>query len=98
MTNPMMPIAMAPTMTKASDGSHRPARSRNPSTFTGLIIPDTSSPIPKTRPATKAKNAYIGRRYARMWRVANTVANPAAMNARVATSERGESRDRPHTP
>ena len=28
----------------------------------------------------------------------NTVAKPAAMKAQVATSERGDRRDRPHTP
>src|SRR6476469_7518087 len=59
MTNPMAPIATAPAMTKASDGSQRPARSRNPITLAGLTIPDTSRPIPKTRPATKAKSAYM---------------------------------------
>src|SRR4051812_31208076 len=31
-------------------------------------------------------------------RTTKTVAMPAPMKARVATSERGESRDRPHTP
>ena len=33
-----------------------------------------------------------------MCRTTNTVAIPAAMKASVATSERGESRDSPHTP
>src|SRR6476469_10825158 len=64
MTNPMAPIATAPAITRASDGSHRPARSRNPITFAGLTMPDTSRPIPKTRPATKAKSAYMSDRLA----------------------------------
>src|SRR6185312_1105822 len=60
--NPMAPIATAPAMTRASDGSHCPARSRNPITFAGLTMPETSRPMPKTRPATKAKSAYMNDR------------------------------------
>src|SRR5439155_2174530 len=33
-----------------------------------------------------------------MWRTTNTVTNPAAMNDSVATIERGDRRDIPHTP
>src|SRR5216110_889702 len=53
------PIATAPAMTSASEGSQAPARSRNPRIFAGLIIPETTSPTPKTRPATNELNAYI---------------------------------------
>ena len=33
-----------------------------------------------------------------MWRMTNTVMNPAAMNRQVATIERGEKRAKPQTP
>ena len=53
--------AMAPAITSASDGSHGPARSRNPSTLAGLAMPDKISPSPKTRPATKdIKTSMVG--------------------------------------
>src|SRR4029078_7002769 len=64
MKNPMAPIATAPAMTRASDGYHRPARSRNPITSAVLTSPETSRPMPKTRPATKAKSAYMNDRSA----------------------------------
>ena len=46
------PTAMAPAMTKASEGSQGPARSRKPSTLAGLAMPETMRPSPKTRPAS----------------------------------------------
>ena len=43
----------------ASNGSQAPKRSRNPSTLAGLNMPDTISPMPKTRPEVKAANGYM---------------------------------------
>src|ERR1700722_123559 len=45
------PIEIAPPMTKANEGSQRPARSRNPSTLLCWIIPDRQRPVPKINPA-----------------------------------------------
>src|SRR3984885_5930988 len=45
------PTAIAPAMTKASEGSHWPAKSRNPSTLLCWIIPDRQRPLPKINPA-----------------------------------------------
>src|SRR5437773_345997 len=58
----MAPTAIAPAITSARDGSQRPARSRNPSTFAGLAIPETMRPSPKTRPARKAQKRYMSER------------------------------------
>lgn len=52
-------INIAPAITNASDGSHRPARSRNPSTFAGLAMPDTVRPTPNRRPESKAVSKPI---------------------------------------
>src|SRR6185503_13982612 len=88
-TNPMAPIATAPTMTRASDGSHRPARSRNPITFAGLTMPETSRPMPKTRPATNAKSAYMNDRS-----VENVVADEHGREARGHERQRRDQRAR----
>ena len=80
-------------MTKASEGSQRPATSRKPITLPGSVMPETMSPMPNTRPAAKADERVHMRCL-----VTKTVAMPAAMNAPVATSERGDRRDSPHTP
>src|SRR5690554_2314754 len=54
------PTMMAPPMTNARDGSHNPAISRKPRTFSGLAIPDTIRPKPKTRPAKReAKENFM---------------------------------------
>ena len=37
-------VAMAPTITSASEGSQAPARSRKPMTLAGLVMPERSSP------------------------------------------------------
>src|SRR5690554_8218659 len=50
---------MAPPITNAREGSHRPAMSRKPSTFSGLAMPETIRPIPKTRPANSEANEYF---------------------------------------
>src|SRR5436305_1364152 len=50
---------MAPTITKASEGSQRPARSRKPSTLAGLAMPETIRPMPNSRPASSAVMALI---------------------------------------
>src|ERR1700733_2843346 len=52
------PIEIAPPMTKANEGSQRPARSRNPSTLLCWIIPDRQRPVPKINPA-RNENAGI---------------------------------------
>src|ERR1700761_1041878 len=46
-----MPTEIAPPMTKASEGSQRPARSRKPNTLLCSIIPDRQRPVPKINPA-----------------------------------------------
>lgn len=65
--------AMPPPMTKASDGSQLPARSRKASTLAGLAMPASSRPRPNSRPARKAVRRFMlrlrsggGRR--RRWR------------------------------
>jgi hypothetical protein len=52
------PTAIAPAMTKASEGSQRPARSRNPSTLLCWIIPDRHRPAPKINPA-RNENTWV---------------------------------------
>src|SRR6266567_486619 len=47
---------MAVAMTKARLGSQSPRRSRKPITFAGLIICETVSPKPKSRPEASAAN------------------------------------------
>jgi hypothetical protein len=45
---------IAPTITKAKDGSHAPSTSRNPITLRGSAIPETTKPPPKSAPETSA--------------------------------------------
>ena len=52
--NPISPTAMAPIMTKASDGSQFPVMSRKFWTFAGLAMPERISPRPKISPDKKA--------------------------------------------
>ena len=62
--------------------------------------------MPKTSPAAKELNVYtegfmfrsVVAQLPITCRVTNTVANPAAMKNSVATIERGERRESPHTP
>src|SRR5262245_53227535 len=42
-----------PPMTKASDGSHVPKRSRKLSTFAGSDMPETTSPTPNNKPISR---------------------------------------------
>src|SRR5690348_15787858 len=42
----------APPITRPSEGSHAPAISRNPSTFDGKTIPDSTRPAPKMMPTS----------------------------------------------
>ena len=41
-------------ITKASDGSHAPARSRKPCTLPGSVMPDSNRPRPNNRPTANA--------------------------------------------
>ncbi len=50
---PASPTLTAAPITKASDGSHAPARSRKPSTFAGFAMPLTIRPSPNTNPISK---------------------------------------------
>src|SRR6267154_1408823 len=68
------------------------------STCAGFTIPETRRPRPKTKPAVKEAAVYMGPYCWIRWRATYTVANPVAMNARVAAIERGDSRETPHTP
>src|SRR5690606_18185831 len=49
------PTAMAPPMTKASDGSQVPKRSRKPSTLAGSVMPERIRPRPKMRPTMNSR-------------------------------------------
>lgn len=44
----------APPITKASDGSHAPKKSRKPRTFSGRVMPASASPRPKIAPEARA--------------------------------------------
>src|SRR5215813_7336339 len=57
--NAIAPIATAPTITNASEGSQAPARSRKPRTFAGFAILDTRRPNPKMSPAMNELSAYM---------------------------------------
>ena len=46
-------IIIAPIITKIKEGSHRPNISRNPKTFSGLIMLETDKPTPKIVPLIK---------------------------------------------
>jgi hypothetical protein len=46
---------IAPPITKASEGSQAPGRSRKPSTLAGSAMPDTRRPSPNTKPASREK-------------------------------------------
>ena len=59
-------------------------------------MPDSTSPRPKIKPIEKLRNDGHG--VQPRCRVTNTVAIPAAMNVIVATKDRIESREIPHTP
>lgn len=85
-------------MTNIRLGSHVPDTSRKFSTFAGLVICETTRPSPKMRPATRAARIVGIDQPATRWRTTKTVAAPDAMNTRVATMDRGESRAIPHTP
>lgn len=52
--NAPIATAMAPPMTKASDGSQVPAISRKPTTLAGFVIPEISKPNPKRAPTTNS--------------------------------------------
>ena len=44
---------IAPIITKIKEGSHWPNKSKNPRTFSGLIMLETDKPTPKTIPLIK---------------------------------------------
>ena len=44
---------IAPIITKIKEGSHLPNKSRNPRTFSGLIMLETDKPTPKIIPLIK---------------------------------------------
>src|SRR5262245_19802616 len=54
---PAAPTSTAPAITNASDGSHAPARSRNPVILDGSVMPDTMRPTPKRRPVRNEVSA-----------------------------------------
>ena len=93
----MNATAIAPAMTKASEGSQAPPRSRNASTLLALVMPERQRPIPNRRPTRKG-DARL------MMRPLENVADEedgektCAMKVAVAASERGETRARPQTP
>src|SRR5690606_27164374 len=47
---------MAPPITKASDGSQLPNRSRKPCTLPGSVMPERMRPRPNSRPTMKAES------------------------------------------
>ena len=91
----MFGMVIAPPITNASDGSHAPARSRKPMIVDGSVMPEMMRPMPNIRPTANAPIAFIADLQESRWRTTYTVANPASMNAMVATRERGERRDSP---
>src|SRR5271157_3340229 len=54
-------MAIAPPMTKASEGSQAPPRSRNASTLLGLVMPERHRPIPNRRPTKKGETRFMMR-------------------------------------
>ena len=46
----------------------------------------------------RSHGGFVKRSQANAWRSSQTVTNPAATNTVVATSERGDRRETPHTP
>ena len=82
------PTAMAPPMTKPSEGSHRPKKSRKFCTLAGLPIPERIRPRPNTNPQSKAAILMIMmfslQTQAMTWRITNTVIAPVAMKVSVA--------------
>lgn len=48
------PTQMAPPMTKASEGSHDPARSRKPMILLGSVIPERIRPMLKIKPTANS--------------------------------------------
>lgn len=57
--NPKIPMLIAPAITNARDGSHRPAISRNPITFDGSDMPDIIRPRPNTKPVMNARRILM---------------------------------------
>src|SRR5271154_2293767 len=51
--------AIAPAMTRASEGSQAPPRSRNASTLLGLLMPERQRPIPNKRPTRKGEMRFM---------------------------------------
>ena len=77
--NATSPMTSAPPITKASEGSKSPARSRKPSTLAGSVMPETHRPRPKTRPTARADDdcaSGFPDRQLRTCRTINTVAKP----------------------
>src|SRR5712675_205105 len=61
--------------------------------------PGNEEPQPEDQARREGSRGIHGRPYCEIrWRATYTVAKPAAMNARVATIERGDMRETPHTP
>jgi hypothetical protein len=58
----------APPMTKASDGSQLPARSKKLMTLAGFDMPEMTMPRPKISPMAKVESSRMG--YAPItWRI-----------------------------
>ena len=84
--------AIAPPMTKASDGSQLPARSRKPITLAGIGHAREDEPDAEHQAGERRRDSHGDPQTSR-WRTTNTVTKPAAMKAAVATSERGDRRE-----
>ena len=86
-------------MTKASDGSHG-AGEIEEAQHLGRIghAREAEAEAEQEADEKAASTRVMARLPQSTWRTTNTVAKPAAMNVRVATSERGDRRARPQTP
>ena len=54
-----VPTAIAPPITRASEGSHVPAKSKKPSTFEGFAMPAKIKPSPNNKPDNNAKKLFL---------------------------------------
>jgi hypothetical protein len=54
-----IPTLIAPSMTKAKDGSQEPVISRNARTLAGFAICDQINPMPKIKPESNAMNIVL---------------------------------------
>ena len=101
--NPGNPRAIAPPITNISEGSQGTERSRKPITLAGLAMPEMIKPQPKPSPPGRLprQNACCFSQFGfpQITCISTeATTKPVTIKTPVATSERSDRRESPHTP